>query len=344
MHHQKEFGQIAGKSVDLHTLKNSSGMEISLTNYGGIVTSIRVMRANGSVHNVVLGFDCLDDYLLSQHYIGAVVGRYANRIANGRFSIGDRHYTLAQNNGRNHLHGGDRGFDKVIWDAVVVHDGDTTGVQLSYVSVDGEEGYPGNLQVQVTYWLTDNNELKIDYHAETDATTVVCLTHHGYFNLSKSSTINGHTLQLAANSFTPVDSDLIPTGEFRSVEGTIYDLRVAKPIGSLLMDMGDELLDGGFDLNYILTGERGTPCATLFAEDTGLKMEMYTSEPAVQLYTGNFLETDSEGVTKDFPQYGGLCLEAQHYPNSPNTADFPSVLLRPGENYKQVTRYQFSAH
>jgi aldose 1-epimerase len=344
MHQQKKFGQLEGKIAYLYTLKNNRGMELSVTNYGGTVTSLKVVRANGKLHDVVLGFDNLEDYLLSQHYIGALVGRYANRIAGGRFSIADRKYTLAQNNGSNHLHGGQRGFDKVLWDAILVDDAESTGVQLSYLSRDGEEGYPGNLRVQVTYWLNENNELKIDYFAETDATTIVCLTHHGYFNLSRGSTIKGHTLQLAADSFTPVDSGLIPTGEIRSVEGTICDLRETKCLGSLLDAKGADLLDGGFDHNFILPGTSDLPCATLFAEDSGLKMEMFTSEPAVQLYTGNYLGTDAAGVSKIFPQYGGLCLEAQHYPNSPNAESFPTVLLHPGENYRQKTRYRFSAH
>lgn len=341
MHRQQLFGTLDNREIDLFTLKNRSGMEVSITNYGATVTSILV-PVGESVQEVVLGFDNLEDYLLSQHYFGAIIGRYANRIAEGSFSLSGKNYTLVQNNGSNHLHGGSKGFDKVIWDAIPVYADSRTGLQLNYVSCDGEEGYPGNVTVQVIYWLTDENELIINYLGETDAETVVCLTHHGYFNLSKSDSINDHTLELAADTFTPVTTTMIPTGELRRVEGSVCDFRTPVLLGSLLEGDGQDLLDGGFDHNFVMSPEAGSPCATLISLDTGLKMEMYTSEPGVQLYTGNFLGTDAKGVSKVFPKHSGLCLEAQHYPDSPNCRAFPSVVLHPGEQYRQSTRYSFS--
>ncbi len=341
MHKQQLFGILNNRDIDLYTLKNRSGMEVSISNYGATVTSMLVPVDEG-VQEVVLGFDTLDDYLLSEHYFGAIIGRYANRIASGSFNLSGKNYTLVQNNDSNHLHGGSKGFDKVIWDATPVYADGRTGIQLTYMSCDGEEGYPGNLSVQVTYWLTDDNVMIINYLAETDAETVVCLTHHGYFNLSKSDSIKDHTLQLAADTFTPVTDNMIPTGEVRSVENSVCDFRNPVQLGALLDGQGEDLLNGGFDHNFVMKRDQESPLATLVSHDTGLKMEMYTSEPGVQLYTGNFLGTDAEGVSKVFPRHSGLCLEAQHYPNSPNCKDFPSVVLRPGEQYRQSTRYSFS--
>lgn len=340
MHSQKRFGTVNGREVDLYTLKNSFGMEVSISSYGAAVTSILIPVA-GKLQGVVLGFDTLDDYLLSQHYFGGIIGRYANRIAHGSFFLGESSYALAKNNGSHHLHGGNRGFDKVIWDATPVYAGNRSGIQLSYMSCDGEEGYPGNLTVQVTYWLTDANELIIDYLGETDAETILCLTHHGYFNLSGSDSIAGHTLQLSADRYTPVTDNMIPSGELRSVAGTVCDFRSPVHLGALLHGNGPGLIDGGFDHNFVVTATDGCPCAILVSPETGIKMEMYTSEPGVQLYTGNFLGIDARGVSKVFPKHAGLCLEAQHFPNSPNCAQFPSVTLRVGEKYQQSTRYSF---
>lgn len=341
MQRKKKFGIVDNREVDLYTLTNPSGMEVSITNYGGTVTSVRIPLKDGGLHEVVLGFDRLEDYLKSVHYLGALVGRYANRIAKGCFCLGGRQYNLAQNNGPNHLHGGEQGFDKVIWEAELVKREKARGVQLSYQSVDGDQGYPGNLRVQVTYWLTDDNELLFDYQGETDAKTLICLTHHGYFNLSKDDTIEGHKLQIRADSYTPVDSVMIPTGELRCVKDTVCDLRSPQELGKILKAHKGQLLAGGFDHNFVLNADKSTPCATLFAKDTGLTMEMYTSEPGLQLYTGNYLDTNPSGVSKTFPKLAGLCLEAQHFPDSPNNSDFPSVVLKPEDIYRQTTRYQF---
>lgn len=336
------FGSIGNIDVDLFTLKNSGGMELSLTNYGGTVTSIKFPLQDETLQELVLGFDNLDDYRNSTHFLGATIGRYANRIAAGRFTLAGREYCLAQNNGGHHLHGGARGFDKVVWEAVPVYADSRTGIQLSYLSQDGEEGYPGNLQVQVVYWLTEGNELIINYQAETDQETVVCLTHHSYFNLSRSKTIKDHLLMIDADHFTPVSLDLIPTGELSSVTGTICDLREQRELGPLLESQDRLLLAGGYDHNFVLSTDSDGLCAKLFAPDTGVQMEMFTSEPGVQLYTGNFLHEDAKAVSKRFPQHSGLCLEAQHFPNSPNCLQFPTVILKPGEKYQQSTRYSFA--
>lgn len=336
MHSHTIFGTVGDIEVDLFTLKNSFGMEVVLTNYGGTVTSVKLPLADGTVQELVLGFDNLSDYLSSTHFIGAIIGRYANRIAEGRFSLGGKTYVLAQNNGPNHLHGGLQGFDKLLWDAIPVYTDGRTGIQLSRLSCDGEEGYPGNLKVQVTVWLTEACELIFNYLAETDTTTIVSLTHHGYFNLSNSTSIHNHVLQLAANTYTPVGPNLIPTGKLEPVAGTIFDLREPRELGALLAE------SGGYDHNFVISTEAALPCAILFAPDSGVRMAMYTSEPGVQLYTGNFLHRDADGVSRKFVKHAGLCLEAQHFPNSPNCGVFPSVVLKPGEKYQQATRYVFS--
>lgn len=336
----EEFGTMDdGSEVQLFTLKNANGMEVSITNYGGIVTSIKVPDQNGNIENVVLGFDDLEQYKSGHPFFGAIAGRYANRIAKGQFELNGEVYELATNNGENHLHGGVEGFDKKLWEAEANED--ENSVTLSYLSPDGEEGYPGNLDVDVTYTLTDNNELRIDYHATTDAPTVVNLTNHSYFNLSgdPSQGILDHVLTINADRYTPVDEGLIPTGELRPVEGTPFDFTEPETVGARI-----DSIPPGYDHNYVLnnpdTGLR--KIATVEHEESGRIMEVYTDQPGVQLYTGNFLDgslTDRQG--NPIEQYAALCLETQTFPDSPNKPDFPSPVLNPGETYETTTIYQF---
>lgn len=336
----EEFGTMDdGSTVQLFTLKNTNGMEVSITNYGGIVTSIKVPGQNGNIENVVLGFDDLEQYKSGHPFFGAIIGRYANRIANGRFELNGETYELATNNGENHLHGGVEGFDKKLWDADV--NNEENSVTLSYLSPDGEEGYPGNLDVDVTYTLTDDNELQIDYHATTDKPTIVNLTNHSYFNLSgdPSQGILDHLLTINADRYTPVDEGLIPTGELRPVEGTPFDFTEPETVGARI-----DSIPPGYDHNYVLNNPNSgiRRIATLEHEESGRIMEVYTDQPGVQLYTGNFLDgslTDRQG--NPIEQYAALCLETQTFPDSPNKPDFPSPVLNPGEAYETTTIYQF---
>jgi len=336
----EEFGTMDdGRSVELFTLTNKNGMEVSITNYGGIVTSIRVPDNDGNFEDVVLGFDDLEKYKAGHPFFGAIAGRYANRIANGQFELNGIVYELARNNGENHLHGGNEGFDKKLWDAEVNED--ENSVTLSYLSPDGEEGYPGNLDVDVTYTLTEDNELQIDYHATTDKATVVNLTNHSYFNLSgdPSQGILDHLLTIQADRYTPVDEGLIPTGELRPVEGTAFDFTEPETVGARI-----ESIPPGYDHNYVLNNPNSgvRKIATVEHEESGRIMEVYTDQPGVQLYTGNFLDgsiTGHHGVPIE--QYAALCLETQTFPDSPNKPDFPSPVLNPGETYETTTIYQF---
>ncbi len=344
-----EFGTTSdGEMVQLYTLTNQHGMRATITNYGGIVTSLWVPDSEGNLGDVVLGYDTLDDYIASSPYFGALVGRYGNRIANGRFALDSIEYTLAVNNGPNHLHGGLVGFDKVVWEAEPYATTEEVGVNLSYVSIDGEEGYPGNLTVRVTYALTANDELRIDYALETDKATVANVTHHGYFNLAghASGDILGHELMLAADRFTPVDEGLIPTGELRDVEGTPMDFRVPDAIGERI-DADDEQIQfgGGYDHNWVLNGDAGTLrlAARVHEPASGRVMEVLTTEPGVQFYAGNFLDGSNLGKGGvAYAHRSGFCLETQHFPDSPNHPEFPSTVLRPGVLYESTTIYGFS--
>lgn len=337
---EKIFGQIGNEEIMLYTLKNKNGMSVKITNYGGIVTSLIVPDRQGRATEVVLGFDSLQDYLDGHPYFGAIVGRYGNRIAKGQFSIDGKTYQLATNNGKNHLHGGLTGFDKKIWDAKEFADSTRSGIELSLVSPDGDEGYPGNLQVKITYALTDENSLDINYYATTDKPTPINLTHHSYFNLegAGSTDILGHMLQINADRYSPVNEELIPTGELKDVTGTPFDFRTAKPIGRDIAQV-----PGGYDHNYVLNDDgRFRMVAKVWAEGTGIGMEVYTSEPGIQFYTGNFLDgsiTGKEG--KPYYKNYGFCLETQHYPDSPNQPGFPDAILRPGEVYQYTTSYKF---
>jgi len=323
---------------------------VSVINFGGIITNLRVPDANGGLADVVLGFDSLAGYVGEHPYFGALIGRYGNRIANGRFTLDGVTYELPINNGPNSLHGGERGFDKVVWTAESFENEQGRGVILTHTSPDGDQGYPGTLQVRVTYTLTDDNELIFDYHATTDKATPVNLTQHTYFNLAGhgSGTILDHEMMLNASRFTPVDSTLIPTGELRPVEGTPFDFREPTPIGARIQQDDEQLrFGGGYDHNFVIDRAEGDSlvlAATVREPTSGRVMEVLTTEPGVQFYTGNFLDgslTGKEGVV--YAHRTGFCLETQHFPDSPNKPDFPSTILEPGEEYTSRTVYRFSA-
>jgi aldose 1-epimerase len=340
-----------GEAVSVYTLKNTHGVELRVLNYGGIILSLKVPDRNGRFGDVVLGYDSLADYVRSSPYFGAIIGRYGNRIGGGRFTLDGRTYTLARNNGPNHLHGGVKGFDKVVWDVTPFEGGggDSVGLVFRYTSPDGEEGYPGTLQATVTYTLTDRNELIFDYHATTDRATPVNLTQHSYFNLAGDGKgdILGHVVTLNADRFTPVDSTLIPTGEIKSVSGTPFDFRTPTAIGARIDQHDEQLRYGlGYDHNFVLnkgSGGGSTLAARVSEPSSGRVMEIYTTEPGVQFYSGNFLDgtlRGKHGVV--YLHRYGFALETQHFPDSPNKRDFPSTILRPGEQYRSRTIYTFA--
>jgi len=340
-----------GEPVDLITLRSPSGVELDVTTYGGIVTRLLAPDRDGKLADVVLGHEWLEAYLAGAPYFGAIVGRYGNRIANGRFTLDGAEYALVRNNGPNHLHGGDRGFDKVVWSSEPYSTETESGIVLTHVSPDGDQGYPGELTVRVTYALTVDGDLRIDYEATTDAPTVVNLTHHGYWNLAGhgAGDILDHELTVHADHITPVDESLIPTGELRPVEGTPFDFREARAIGTRI-ETDDEQMEfgGGYDHNFVLSGwdDDGVlrMAAVLRDPVSERKMEVLTTEPGLQFYSGNFL--DGSDIGKGGVVYehrAGLCLETQHFPDSPNQPGFPSTVLRPGETYRSTTVYRFSA-
>jgi aldose 1-epimerase len=336
---KQAWGQANGQPVDLYTLRNASGTVVTITNYGGIVTSFLAKDKKDSVASIVVGFDSIGPYLQSPPYFGSIIGRYGNRIGAGKFSIGDKNYTLATNNGANHLHGGVVGFDKVIWTAAPVVDS-IPSLTLSYLSKDGEEGYPGNLQVTVTYSLNDDNGLRIQYEATTDQPTPVNLTNHSYFNLAGDTkeTIFNHQLQLNADAYTPVDNGLIPTGEIRQVAGSPFDFRSPMAIGSRI-----DSVEGGYDHNYVLNNADGTlkKVAHLSEPVSGRFLEVWTTEPGIQFYSGNFLDGKFINHTGTPVQlHTALCLETQHFPDSPNKKEFPSTILEPGKKYVTETVYK----
>jgi len=338
-----------GTAVTLYTLRNAHGLRADISNYGGIVTRLLVPDREGAVADVVLGYDSLADYLKGSPYFGAIVGRYGNRIAQGTFTLDGVRYTLAVNNGPNALHGGLKGFDKVVWQAEPYTDSTEAGVRLHYVSPDGEEGYPGRLDVTVIYALTNDNALRIDYRLTTDRPTIHNVTHHGYYNLGghASDDILGHELTLNADRFTPVDSTLIPTGELRDVAGTPFDFRTPTAIGARIAADDPQIrFGGGYDHNFVLNGAAGTLRFAGRVRDpkSGREMEIATTEPGIQFYSGNFL--DGSNVGKGGARYeyrAGFCLETQHFPDSPNHPEFPSTVLRPGEEYRSTTVYAFLA-
>jgi aldose 1-epimerase len=334
----------------LYMLRSARGLEVDVASYGGIVTRLLVPDREGGLADVVLGYDSLPAYEAGTSYFGAIVGRYANRIAGGRFTLDGEEVRLATNDGPNHLHGGLRGFDRVVWDAEPFESDSAVGVRLTHVSPDGDQGYPGTLRATVTYALT-GEALRIEYEATTDAPTVLNLTHHGYWNLAghASGEILDHELRIAATRFTPVDSTLIPTGELRRVAGTPFDFREPTRVGTRIGDDDEQLLRGrGYDHNFVLDGWTGDGtlrrAATLRDPGSGRTMEVWTTEPGLQLYSGNFL--DGSDVGKDGAVYrhrDALCLETQHFPDSPNHPAFPSTALRPGETFRSTTVYRFTA-
>src|SRR6266446_2744691 len=337
-----------GQDADIYTLTNSGGAEVKITNYGGIVTSLKVPDRNGKLDDIVLGFDNLDAYLKGHPYFGAIIGRYGNRIAKGRFTLHGVEYKLAVNNGENHLHGGIKGFDKVVWNAKPRTVANGAALELTYLSKDGEEGYPGNLSVKVVYTLTNANALRIDYSATTDKDTVVNLTHHSYFNLAGQGNgdILNHRLFVNAARFTPTDAGSIPTGELRSVRGTPFDFTRAATIGARINQDYEQLkLGKGYDHNFILNGIMGRlrRSARVYEPATGRVMEVWTTEQGMQLYSGNFLDGTLTGKDgKVYQQRYGFCLETQHYPDSPNKPSFPTAVLRKGARYHTTTTFRFS--
>jgi aldose 1-epimerase len=334
-----DWGNVDGKQVELYTLTNHKGTEVKISNYGGTVTSFITPDKKGNKSEIIVGFDSLNQYLQQPPYFGALIGRYGNRIANAKFTLDGATYQLAANNGKNALHGGLKGFDKVVWEASILNDS-VPSLTLKYLSKDGEEGYPGNLQVTVQYTLTDQDELKIEYNAETDKATPVNLTNHTYFNLSGDVTnsILDHTLRIDADRYTPVDSTLIPTGELKAVTGTPFDFTSSKKIGK---DFNE--VEGGYDHNWVLnrTDSSLQKVAVLSDSISGRSLEVYTTEPGLQFYTGNFL--DGKFINRDgkaINLHTALCLETQHFPDSPNEPAFPSTTLKPGEKYHSVTVYK----
>ena len=339
---KKEFFGTApdGQQVNLYTLTNKNGMVVKITNYGAIVTSIVTPDKNGELGDVALGFNTVEGYVPNDPHIGGIVGRYANRIAKGKFSIDGKEYTLATNNAPNHLHGGNTGFDRVVWQAEELPE--QNAVKLTYLSKDGEEGYPGNLNTTVIYTLTDDNGLKIDYEATTDKATPVNLTNHSYFNLSagKEKDILNHVVTIHSNKYTASDETLIPTGELAPVKDTPYDFTSPQKVGTRI----DSLQGFGYDLNYVINnGGKGlTHAATVYEPTTGRTMEVHTTQPGIQLYTAYHLDGSLTGKNNTkYNRYAGLCLEAQHFPDSPNKKDFPTTIIKPGETYKETTIYKF---
>lgn len=339
---KKHFGKAGSRDVWLYTLSNSNGIEVDITNYGGIITSILTPDRNDERGDIVLGYDSLADYIANNPYFGAMVGRYANRIALGKFNLEGKTYNLAVNNGKNALHGGIKGFDKVVWDVEEFTDSiKNVGLVLTYMSRDGEEGYPGNLKVKVTYTLNENNELITLIEAETDKATPVNLCNHTYFNLNSADTsILSHILTLLADRYTEVNDELIPTGDLPSVMGSAMDFTTSEAIGERI-----NRVKGGYDHNYVLrkkTGELAL-AAQLYDPLTGRQVEILTTQPGIQFYSGNFLDGSIKGKGgKIYKKNYGLCLETQHFPDSPNQPAFPNTILKPGEKFKETTVYKFS--
>jgi len=344
---EQPFGTEGGRPVHLYTLTNAHGVEISAMNYGGIIVSIRVPDRKGEFADIVLGHEKLEGYTPNPPYIGAIVGRYANRIANGTFTLDGKTYTLPKNDGPNTLHGGtDKTFNKVVWDGEALKG--KTGVAFSYVSHDGDDGFPGNVKLKVTYTLTDSNELVIDYEATTDKATPINLSQHSYFNLAGEGTsdILNHEIMINADRFTPVDKNLIPTGELRPVKGTPFDFTTSTKIGARIEDPYDQMVLGhGYDHNWVLNrkGDGLSLAARVYEPTSGRVLEVSTTQPGVQFYTGNFLDGTVTGKQGHVYKHRyGLCLETQHFPDSPNHPDFPSTILKPGETFHSKTVFKFS--
>ena len=337
-----------GDPVDLFTLTNANGVQVRAITYGGIVVSLRVPDREGRLDDVVMGHDSLSGYETASPYFGAIVGRYGNRIAGGRFALDGETYHLATNGGPNHIHGGVRGFDKVVWRSKPFESDDGVGVTLSHVSPDGDEGYPGSLAVRVTYTLTDRDELIVDYFATTDRATPINLTQHSYFNLAGDGTgdVLGHELTINASHYTPVDTTMIPTGAIAPVAGTLLDFTTATPIGSRIEGNDEQLRIGsGYDHNFVIDrgGDSLVHAARVTEPTTGRVMDVYTTEPGLQFYSGNFLDGITGKSGSVYHDRYGFCLETQHFPDSPNKPGFPSTILRPGEEYRSRTVFAFGS-
>ena len=347
---KSDFGMFQDSiPVSKYALVNANGMEVDVITYGGIITSLKVPGKDSTFQDVVLGFDSMDGYVDGSPYFGAIIGRYGNRIAKGTFKLEGNTYTVPTNNGENSLHGGTTGFDKVIWNAEEVKDGDNVGLKLTYTSPDGEMGYPGTLETTVTYTLQADNTLHVKYEATTDKPTVVNLTQHSYFNLSGdfNNTILDTEIMLNADHYLPVDAGLIPTGELRPVAGTPFDFNEPKAIGAEINAENDQLEKGlGYDHCWVLNDTNGEMklAATAYDPRSGRFMQITTTEPAIQFYTGNFLDgtLTQKGGEGTYAYRSGFCLETQHYPDSPNQSEFPSTVLNPGETYETTTSFKFS--
>jgi aldose 1-epimerase len=343
------FGNTStGLSVELYTLTNTNGIEAKIITYGGTVVSINVPDKNGAFGDIVLGFDSIGDYEKYSRYFGALIGRFANRIAKGRFSLNGKEYTLPVNNGENHLHGGLKGFDKVVWTGRSFIDDYGAHLELSYFSRDGEEGYPGNLNVTVLYTLTESNELKIAYSATADQDTIINLTNHSYFNLAGAGRgdILNHEMMINADRFTPTDSGAIPTGELREVNGTPFDFTKPKMVGADIEADDEQIKFGhGYDHNFVLNraGNNLSHAATVFEPTSRRVMDVFTTEPGIQFYSGNYLDGSANGKSSQvYQRRSAFCLETQHFPDSPNKPQFPPTVLKLGQRYLQVTVYKFS--
>lgn len=345
---KKFFGKLSdGRAVNLFNLKNNKGTEAKIIDYGAAVTSLFVRNKNGKFEDIVLGYDRVEGYENDEYYLGAIVGRYGNRINKGKFRLDGMDYQLSVNNGTNHLHGGHLGFSKKMWSAETSEDENGPAVRLKMVSSDGEEGYPGKVNLILNYSLTNDDELKIEYSGVTDKPTILNPTHHSYFNLSGDfgQNILDHRLKINSTKFTPVNSELIPTGEIVKVDGTPMDFREYKKIGNEIESDSDQLkLGGGYDHNWVLDSfnKEVRSAAIVFEESSGRKMEVLTDQPGLQFYSGNFLDGKAVGKNGiNYKKRSGFCLETQYYPDSPNQPAFPSVVLRPGETYRQTTIYKF---
>jgi aldose 1-epimerase len=336
-----------GRLVELYTLRNRNGMEAGILTFGGVVASLKAPDRNGNFDDVVLGYDNLDSYIRDKAHFGGIIGRYGNRIAKGRFKLNGSVYSLATNNGDNHLHGGLKGFDKAVWTAHPLDTSDGPALQLSYLSRDGEEGFPGNLSVTATYTLTNDNALRLDFTAGTDKDTICNLTNHSYFNLRRQGDVLDHVVQIIAEKFTPTNSELIPTGELRSVTGTPFDFRQPTAIGARInSDDGQIRATKGYDQNWVFDkpdGQLGL-VASVWDKTSGRRMEVWTTEPGMQFYTANCLDNGMVGKGgQKYQPRDGFCMEPQHFPDSPNQPDFPAVELKPGQTYKNTIIYKFSA-
>lgn len=333
--------------MKLFTLSNKSGMSVKLTDFGGAIVSIFAKDRNGVFDDIVLGYDSLDNYAQDTAYLGSIIGRYGNRIANARFELDGVEYKLAKNNGENHLHGGNVGFNKALWKTEEVNDDEFAGLKFSHLSTDGEENYPGNLRIEVFYRLNNKNELIIDYSAETDKKTVLNLTNHSYFNLKGAGKgdILDHEVMLNADKFTPVDETLIPTGILQNVKGTPLDFRTSAVIGERINSDYEQLVLGrGYDHNWVLNkpGKSNVPAARVYERTTGRILEVETTQPGVQFYSGNFLDGTAVGKGGiSYEKRYGFCLETQHFPDSPNKPEFPTTVLNPGEKYSETTVFRF---